>query len=331
MKYFIFITILVLGVSLILPFSIQALTVSPIRFEIEGNPGQILTGEIELFNEQTISRTFYSSFENFQARGEGGEPHFLPEQKGLATWINIDELRVVLEPNERRKIPFTITIPKEAEPGGHFAAIFWGTTPPIPDGEGVVVGARLGVLVLLTVDGEIKEGGGILEFRTENRFFTSLPITLFYRFANDSGDRIMPKGEIKIRNILGIEIAIMDANPVLGNVLPASIRRFEVQWDKTPNNTKLDTKTLNNTKGFFEIVEHQWQNFAFGMYTAELSLSWREQTTNAIWRFFVIPWQLLSIILIILIIVGFFAVIGIKRYNRWIIAKATSNKQQETI
>ena len=68
MKHIIFITILILGVSLILPFSAQALTVSPIRFEIGGNPGQILTGEIELFNEQIISRTYYSSFENFQNR-----------------------------------------------------------------------------------------------------------------------------------------------------------------------------------------------------------------------------------------------------------------------
>lgn len=317
MKYLIFIIILALVSSLFLVSSVNALTISPVRFEIEGDPGTTLVGEIELFNEQPVVRTFYSSFANFEARGEGGEPHFLPGEEGLAGWMDTEYDQVVLELGERKIVPFTITIPVDANPGGHFAAIFWGTTPPHPEGEGVVIGAKVGTLILLGVKGEIKEGGGILEFGTEERIFTSLPITFFYRFANDGGDRVMLKGEMKIRNIFGRKTIAMDANPVLGNVLPGSVRRFEVIWGEP----------LVDDLGFWGMIRHQWQNFAFGMYTANLNLFWGENmSTQAVHRFFVIPWQLLSVIIIIFIIIGLFGFIGIKKYNHWIIAKAKASE-----
>jgi hypothetical protein len=320
MKQFVFAAILALGASLFLISPVSALTVSPVRFEIQGDPGQTLFGEIELHNEQAITRTFYSSFENFEARGEGGEPRFVPGRTGLAAWIET-EPRIVLEPEERKKIPFSINIPLNADPGGHFAAIFFGTAPPeqAPGQEGVVVGARIGVLVLLSVAGEIKEGGGIAEFGTENRFFTSLPVAIFYRFANDSGDRIMPRGEIKIRNTIGMKTAVLDANPVLGNILPGSVRRFEAKWGEEEKEQGI---------GFWGTVGHQWRNFAFGAYSANLNLSWQEGVSaKANARFFVIPWQLLSVMIVILVIAGFFAVIGIRKYNRWIISKAMAGRQ----
>ena len=38
-----------------------ALTLSPPRLEVEGEPGQVLQGELELYNEQETEVTFYLS------------------------------------------------------------------------------------------------------------------------------------------------------------------------------------------------------------------------------------------------------------------------------
>ena len=38
------------------------LTVSPVKLEISGDPGQTLIEEIELLNEQSETKIFYSSF-----------------------------------------------------------------------------------------------------------------------------------------------------------------------------------------------------------------------------------------------------------------------------
>jgi len=322
--------------GLVLVQAASALTISPPRIEIAGDPGTVITGEMDLFNEENEARTFYSSTSNFEARGDGGVPHFLPEREGLATWISV-ESQVQLEPQERRTVPFSISIPADADPGGHFAAIFWGTAPPAA-GEGgqIAVGAKLGMLVLLRVTGDVEEAGGIVEFGTEQGpFFTALPIVFEYRFSNDGDDRLRPVGEIRVRNILGLTSATIDANRGEGNVLPRSSRTLEAVWhsrgQKVGGLTKQEELAISERgaeegKGFFEMAERQWNNFAFGMYTAELTLTYGQEnkTAEATHRFFVIPWQLLLILLTILVIVGVLGRMGIRKYNRWVIKNARS-------
>jgi len=306
-----------------------ALTVSPARVEITGDPGTTLQGEIELFNEQEGTRTFFTSFENFEPSGDTGAPHFIGAKDGLATWIRSDN-KVVLESGKRSVVPYSIAIPQNAEPGGHFAAIFFGSQEPGATGGGQVsVGGKIGVLVLLRVSGEVEEGGGLLEFgaKDKQRFFISLPITFAYRLNNTGGDRVVPLGEIKIKNTLRLTSATLLANKSEGSILPSSARKFEVVWGEVSppvNNTEQKTES----PGFFEIAGKQWSDFHFGWYTANLNLSWgvTNQTANASYSFFVIPWQLLLIILIIVAITGFLGKMGLKKYNRWIIAQATQQK-----
>ncbi len=322
MKYFV-ITILLLAGVFILAFQAYALTISPVKFEISGDPGQTLHGELKLFNEQDETNTFYSSFENFEARGEAGVPFFLPEKVGLATWIKAQE-QITLKPKEEKTIPFSIQIPQNAEPGGHFAAILWGTTPAqaIEAGQ-VAVGGRLGVLILLRVSGEVEEEGGLLEFgaKDNEKLFSSLPITFTYRFNNTGGDRLVPRGEIKIKNLFGLTSATIQANARKGNVLPDSARKFEEVWGEELQKTDSGEKL-----GFFEMAGRQWKEFHFGWYTAHLNLAWAaaNQTANATYGFFIIPWQLLLIVIVILAIIGFLGIWGLRKYNRWIVAKHIS-------
>lgn len=305
--------------------SVSALTISPVKMEMYGDPGQTLRGELILFNEQDETKTFYSSSENFEARGEIGTPFFLPEKVGLATWIKTQE-QVTLKPKKTKTIPFSIQIPKNAESGGHFAAILWGTTPTqATQGGQVAVGGKLGVLVLLKVSGETKEGGGLLEFGGEDKqkFFSSLPIIMAYRFNNTGGDRVVPTGEIQINNIFGFISATLSANKNNGNVLPGSARKFEVIWEQTQKDAAQEPFFGGtDATGFFEIAGRQWKEFHFGWYTAHLNLIWAGQTATEKYGFFIIPWQLILIIFITFVIVGFLGRMGLKRYNRWIIAQA---------
>ena len=306
-----------------------ALTVSPARVEITGDPGATLQGEIELFNEQEGTRTFFTSFENFEPSGDSGAPHFIGAKDGLATWIQSDS-KVILESGKRSVVPFSITIPQNAEPGGHFAAIFFGSQEPGATGGGQVsVGGKIGVLVLLRVSGDVAEGGGLLEFiaKDKQRFFSALPVTFTYRLNNTGGDRVVPLGEIKIKNTLRMNSATLLANKNEGSALPGSARKFEVTWGEIsqPTNT---TEQKTESPGFFEMAGKQWSDFHFGWYTANLNLTWgaTNQTANASYSFFVIPWQLLLIILIIAVIIGFLGKIGLKKYNRRIIAQAQQQR-----
>lgn len=337
MRYLIIVTILALVGSFFFTQNANALTVSPPRIEVAGDSGQTIKGKYDLINEQDIAQTFYSSFENFEARGESGSPYFFPSNDGLATWISTDS-QISLKGGEKVSIQYSIQIPKDAEPGGHFAAIFWGTSPPKAEDGQVSIGGKIGILILLKVSGETEESGGLLEFRAKNgRLLISLPTYFFYRFSNDGGDRIRPMGEIKIRNTFGLTSAIIDANKSEGNILPGSIRKFTALWhtkgqriDDLTKNEEIELSAKisaeeKERKGFFKSAGSQWRNFAFGIYSAKLNISYGEGANVAEggFLFFVLPWQLLTIILIVLAILGFFGKIGLKKYNNWIIKKHT--------
>lgn len=290
-KIFITIGIVLFGISA------HALTVSPARVELVADPGSQVTGTILLLNEEDTDRTFYLSAENFEASGETGTPSFVPGNEGLGSWI-VAESKVTLHGGETRKVPFTVTVPLDARSGGHFAAIFWGLTPPGSEGQSsVLIGARVGILVLLRVNGDIREDGGVVDFGIVNdqKTFNSLPVHFFYRFVNNGDDRLNPKGAITIRNMIGLKSTSIDANTVQGNILPLSTRKFSVTWgpDQGP------------VSGFWNTVKFQWSHFALGYYTANISLTYGEQGLAGshqipIW---VIPWQLLVVMGVVIVLI----------------------------
>ncbi|MEK7557522.1 MAG: hypothetical protein AAB538_06075, partial [Patescibacteria group bacterium] len=165
--------ILLLAISI--ATTAYALTVSPAKVEITADPGQTIRGEIELFNEQEETKTFYASYENFESRGDSGAPYFIGAKNGLATWIQTDS-NFTLAPGERLQVPYTIAIPTSAKPGGYFAAIFFGSQPAQGTGGGeVTIGGKIGVLVLLKVSGEVEESAGLVDFSSKDggRFFST--------------------------------------------------------------------------------------------------------------------------------------------------------------
>lgn len=301
----------------------SALSLSPVRIEISGNPGETVTKEMVVTNESEGNSVYYSSYSNFEASGDTGSPSFVEPKNDIGTWMSTTA-SIDLKAKEAKTISFSIEIPKDAEPGGHFGAIFWGTNPN-GGSSGVAVGSKTGILVLLSVNGDVKEDGGLVDFKIKDNkiFYNTLPVSFTYRFRNDGGDRIKPVGKIVMHDLFYIPEDKIDANLGGGNVLPSSTRRFNVDWVKNPR--LKDYVAPSGVLGkFFDQAVYQWNNYAFGPYFAKLSLLYGTDATrvNDTVFFFVFPWQLIICLLIILIIVFWGGKKLIKRYNRHIIQKA---------
>lgn len=320
MKYFKSVTVVV---AMVLYFAVttsytQALTISPVTLELNADPGQTITGEIEIYNEQPDTKNLFSTFENFEPSGETGSPKFSGGATGLATWIQT-ESSISLTPQQKINVPYTISVPADAEPGGYFTAIFWSEDNPaaLQAGE-VSIGGKLGVLILFRVNGDIKEEAGISNFgfETGSKVRATLPATFSYRFKNDGADRVVPLGDIVIKNIFGGVTASLPANSNEGSVLPNSIRKFQAVWG-TP-------QVDGETRSFFSVVKSQFSSFHFGIYNAQLSLVYGavNQTALDSFYFLFIPWQLLLVVTLVLIGLRFV----LRFYNRWIIAKSKSNQ-----
>ncbi len=316
------------AVALLLPFRFShALTFTPQRFETEADPGQVIEREMTLINEGTDPQTFYSVTRNFEAEGETGVPTPTNSDTGLASWIKTQK-QITLAPKSSETVAFQIYVPKDTEPGGYFAMLLWSTSAPQVQGGQVAVSAQTGPLILLSVKGAVKEAGVLNSFSVKNnqKFFLSLPVNFMFKFRNDGGDRVKPQGTIKIRNILGLGGATIQANTVEGNVLPSGTRLFQTEWKRSGIHASATAKAPDpKTLGFFENVRNQWYNFAFGRYTATLAIDYGTKGGHASAEtvFWVVPWQLLVTAIILILILYFMFKGMIRRYNKFIIGQAT--------
>lgn len=307
----------------------RALTLIPPSVEISLTPGQTTTTVIKLYNETQNKLQLYTEVRDFTAKGETGQPSydFTGDPTGFSSWVSLPKGPIDLEPGQRTEIPITVSVPTNADPGGHYASVFFGSTPP-GDGQ-VKISSKLGTLLLGKVAGAVEEQGSVSEFGfvTGKTFYTRPPVDFFFRFNNSGNVHLRPTGTITIKNMFGSTVDSFEVNPSLGATLPNSIRRYEATWEKRPI-----TQTSGSFIGkFFSEYKNEWNNFAIGKYTAQLSLtiSSAKSGGSASLSFWIVPWHLLIVWIIILALVIFLLIFLIKRYNAWILKKAQAPKEQK--
>jgi hypothetical protein len=328
--------------------SALGVSVSPARYELTGDKGSVVYGEFTVINQSSNDQVYGTSVENFTAQGETGVPLFTKDNKDIASWIQIDK-RIVVAKNEKKTVEFSIIIPENAEAGGHFGAVFLYSDPGESGEANVSLGTKVGMLVLLKVNGDIKLGGDIKDFsasspsdtdKVSKTFFTELPVNFSYRFTNSGNDRVNPYGVITIKNMFGLKSDILSANSNQGNVLPQSTRKFDVLWGKG------EKEELVNNDSFFAKALYQWRHFALGYYTATLKIAYDIELKKGInesadeissniesstaiasktSKVFILPWQLLIVITFSALLFLVVFVNGLKRYNKWIIKQAKAH------
>lgn len=223
-------------------FAQRALTLSvtPTLFEMSASPGQEWRSSVKVINSNPYDLTVYASAVNFAPQGEAGRGKLLPvfeamtEGTTLGEWIDLSSEPITIPRETSYEVPFTVTVPEEAAPGGHFAAILVGTQPPKSDD---VVAVRTSQVVtslfFVRIAGEVIENGSIREFRAIDGFQTAPAAEFELRFENEGNVHLQPQGDITIYNMWGEERGVIPINHQtnFGNVLPESIRKFSFTWE----------------------------------------------------------------------------------------------------
>lgn len=301
----------------------QAFSISPPLIELKANPGQTVNAVIKFTNLSGGELLIKTQFNDFGAKDESGEPNIIFDDAqstvySLKSWIASPQ-PFKIATKETKTLTFPITVPNDAEPGGHYAVIrFTGSAPELEQ-SGVSLTGSIGSLVLLQVAGDIKEQAELAEFspatvsHKENgdplysnaSFFENGPIGFVQRIKNSGNVHIKPTGTIELFNVFGAKVSTIrvngdptDPKNPPKSVLPQSVRRF--------GETAHDTGWL------------------FGYYTAKIQVSYGQgqqqltQTTG----FWVIPYKL--ILLVLAIGTGLFFLLrsALRRYNAHIIGKA---------
>lgn len=282
------------------------ITFSPIKFDLNLDPGQTSNHQVIIDNKSDESLTYYITLADIETINENGDAVFsespLNSKYSLAGWIRAPKTQVTIEPNSSEAFSFSISVPADAEPGGHFGAVFITTTPPAKaEGTGSTVITRTGPVVLVRVSGEVEESLSIESVKTDKPVYENGPVNLEARLSNNGSVHLTPAGDIIVRNMFGSEVSRETFNSTGLSVLPGSVRRFVGKFNP---------------------------EFGFGKYTVEVIASYglKNEIVSAGTSFWIIPWKALSVAGLAIVVVIMLIVLALRAYRRRIIAEIQKKK-----
>jgi hypothetical protein len=292
-----------LALAVFLPKTSFAITVGPDKLEYTLAPGATVTGTLFVLNEGTTPQTLTPSFETF-TETNGTKQFSAGTPSDLTNWFVLPS-STTLAAGESENIPFTLNVPQGAPAGGHFAVIWWNTAPAGAGMGDTSIVTRAGVLVYLNVTGQIDEAASVTHFAPTGggHLFDFFPTNFDITFSDTGNDYLQPVGNIVIKDMFGLTDATFSVNKDGGEqILPQSAKDLPV--------------TVESPSGAF----------GFGVYRAELALHYGQtnQEIDDSYTFVVITWQVVLLILIVLLLVLFGIARGVRKYNQWVIRKATA-------
>lgn len=295
--------------------AVEGLQISPVIIELNAQKGGTYTVPVKLTNVTSQDHTYYSAVNDFTSQDETGSPRILltstlPDTASIISWVSTAK-QITIKSGQSETLNVQINVPSAAEAGGHYGTLRFSGVAPTPQSAGIGLSASTGMLFLVRVDGTIVEKASVASFTsatTDDKatsFFEKAPLNLAVRIKNEGNVHIKPFGQIVVHDIFGGLVATLPVNNQKSNILPNSIRRFDV---------KLDNSWL------------------FGHYTADLALGYGTsgQAITATTDFWVIPYKIVLVLLLALATVIFILVRIVKVYNKRIITKAIQKHDQKT-
>lgn len=285
----------------------QGLQISPVLIDLNAQAGKTYTLKITVTNITAQQLVVKPAINDFKAKDETGNPQVITDTNednsaySLRAWATLSN-QFTLKPKENRVVNVMVSVPPNAEAGGHYGVVRFTAVPADSADSNVTISASVGTLILARVEGNIEEKLSVKELLAEKNshkgsVFETTPQLVVERLENSGNVHLRPQGTVTIKNTFGKTIFTADINKQGGSVLPHSTRRYE-----QPVNKRL----------------------FIGRYTMEINATYGTHggVLVASTTFWVIPFKFIIICLILLVILAFILKRGVKGYNKRIIAKA---------
>ncbi len=265
--------------------------VGPGKVDVTIAPGDSMTVDMTVTNRTGERHRFNITTED--ARGSQDTTktiELLGDDRGpysMKDYVSVPYKTFELDHNQRARIPVTITVPPNAEPGGLYGSVLIDTVAVdavAGDTAGAApqsaIVARIGTLFFITIPGAVEKDGELkgISAIPEQMFYQGGPINFGITFENRGSIHLAPYGEMRIKNMFNEEVGYVQLDPWF--VLPKSLRLREVSWDR---------------------------DFLFGRYTATayINRSYDDIVDEKTFVFWVLPWKPLAGIFAVLFFVIF--------------------------
>ncbi len=245
--------------------------VGPGKTELTVAPGSSKTVEIIVSNRTGEEREFELFVEDATGSDDPRTPVvLLGDDRGpytLKDYIQLPTKKLTLKHNQRARIPVTVAVPPNAEPGGRYGSVLVTTVSKKADiaetngaSPSSAIISRVGTLFFLTIPGETEIAGELHSFATvpDQQFFTEGPINFQILYENKGDLHLNPYGEIRITNLFNEEVGFVELDPWFA--LPKSLRSREISWNRELLIGKY-TATAHINRGYDDIIDTQTITF----------------------------------------------------------------------
>ena len=262
----------------------RTLTVVPPTQNFKAKPGKQVQTTVKVRNEGSEPVTVKAGIKDFLVFDDKGTPKMVEEETSgrwsLSSWMIISPTEYTLNAHSSKMFDVVILVPDDALPGGHYASVYF--TPVeggLAQGEsGSGIETKLASLLSVFVEGPVSEIAYVRKFFAP-RFQEYGPVVIATQIENQSDSDITPKGTITVKDFLGKTLATFKLEE--RRIFPFAIRSFENK------------------------IEKKW---LFGRYKGVLTASYGQtgQALVAYLYFWVIPWRIITAIVLGLIIIALF-------------------------
>jgi hypothetical protein len=284
--------------------TVLPLTVVPPKQEVLINPGEKFSTSVKFLNESDAPITGSLSVLDFVVEDENGTPVFLdnpqvvgttqiPEKYSAAKWISIPQDSITIASKGNVSVPITINVPKDAAPGGRYAAVLFQpggelTLKNPESAEETPIAIRLASLIYIRVAGPISESATVTKFEGPS-FLEYGPATITTQILNQGNYHIAPQGAVTLKDVFGRTVAKSDLEAK--NIFPGTSRNY------------------TNELG---------QKLMIGRFTANLNATYGDtgRALSASFIMWIIPWKILLAILLALIIIALSGTMWYKRIKK---------------
>lgn len=211
----------------------QGIQISPLTYKYEISSGNSEKAKVIIKNLSDTNLNYIMETATFTNVSDEGAPSFnaSTELEGvttLADWINfVDAKEGMLAPKQEKEIYFTIDIPKGAEPGGHYAAVFAKAVKKTAEGKTELgVASRVGTLILVSVPGVTTKTGEIVS-STSPKFVWKGPVDFDLKFKNTGTTHYETPVSVELKPLIGKTSAVDMGKHI---VIPNNIRNYTGQW-----------------------------------------------------------------------------------------------------
>lgn len=201
------------------------LSIQPIKVTHTLKPGEEVSGVIEIKNASSGGVSVETRVDDFVPLAGTYNIQIVQRAPGVSTvrdWIALDAPQsFVLAKDAKKDITYTIKVPSNADPGGHFGVALFKASELSKGGQQLKVGTQVGMLILVAIPGSHLEKGNVLDF-SGPKFVSKSPIDFTIKFENTGTAHFEPKGTIVITNMFGKEIGSVAVGGQV--VLPSGVR-----------------------------------------------------------------------------------------------------------